>query len=455
MKGRYPQRIRPVPPDRGPTAGRIGPATKWIRDDGYTWLLAIVFWLIFYQNLPHDLAGMASNGAFADPNVSDRVIKIGMIALSCYLIANRWMLARLLARHLNLGFAGYFLLAPLSMVWSISPVDTLLRFVSLAAVLLICFSIGLASWTPRRLQQLALPPIMFILLASLLLGAINYRLVIEAGTDIAQLNSWHGITTSKNEFGMISSFGVIICVNRWLSKEGRGGWALAGAAVSMTCVLFSRSNTSLFASTLAVGSMVLMMRVPLIKQRYTTTLAISIAVLILIYELVIQRVIPGVDVLLAPVIGLTGKDTTFSARATIWKVVKEHIALSPWIGSGYGAYWVGPVPQSPSYIFLKVMYLYPTESHNGYLEVMNDLGVLGLGCLLVLIVWYIRQSLQLIRTDRSQGVLYLGLLFQEMVMDMSESDWFSRSGTASVFALSSVCLSRALVEVRLRSIPAR
>jgi exopolysaccharide production protein ExoQ len=447
--------LRPYgrPPKPEPPSAQVAPPTRWVRDDGYTWLLAIVFWLIFYQNLPHDLAGMASNGPFADPNASDRLIKMGMLAISCYLIANRWLLARNLARHLNPGFAGYFILAPLSMLWSISPVDTLLRSVSLAAVLMVCFSFGLASWTPRRFQRVALPPLLFIMLASLLIGAISPRLVIEAGTDVAQLNAWHGISGSKNEFGMLSSFGVIICFNQWLGREGRANWALLGAVASFTCVLLSRSNTSLFACSLAVLSMVLMMRVPLIKKRYTTQLAISIAVLILIYELVIQRVIPGVDVLLAPVLGLTGKDTTFSARTTIWRVIKDHIALSPWVGSGYGAYWVGAIPGTASYIFLQVMYLYPSESHNGYLEVMNDLGVLGLICLLVFIIFYIRQALQLIRTDRSQGVLYLALLFQEMVMDMSESDWFSRSGTAAILGLASICLSRALLDVRLRAMP--
>lgn len=427
---------------------------RWVRDDGYLLVLAILFWLIFYQNLPGDLAGMHSEGSFAEANNLARGIKVCTIAVSCYIIWSRWLLARNFAAYLNPGLVAFFALSLLSVVWSIDASSTLIRFVAFAAMLLLCFAFSLASWHPRRFQQVVIPPIMLILIASLLLGAVSPSLVMESGIDIAQKDSWHGITHSKNEFGMLASFGTILCANAWMARRPGtiGLISAAGTVVAFCCVILSRSNTSLFASTLAVSSMVLVMRVPLIKRRYTNLVVVSIALLILLYEMVIQNVIPGVDVLLAPVVGLTGKDTTFSARTVIWKVIKDHIQLSPYLGSGYGAYWVGAIPGTPSYIFLSVMYLYPTESHNGYLEVINDLGLVGLGCLLLFLFWYIRQALQLMRTDRSQAALYLGLLFQEMVINMSESDWFSRTNTFAMLALGSLCLSRALFNVRLQEL---
>jgi O-antigen ligase len=95
------------------------------------------------------------------------------------------------------------------------------------------------------------------------------------------------------------------------------------------------------------------------------------------------------------------------------------------------------------------MYFYPTEAHNGYLDVVNDLGLLGLMCVLAFLFWYMRQALQLMRFDRSQAALYLALLFQEMVMNMSESEWFSRGSTFAVLVLASACLSRGVLEVRM------
>jgi O-antigen ligase len=94
------------------------------------------------------------------------------------------------------------------------------------------------------------------------------------------------------------------------------------------------------------------------------------------------------------------------------------------------------------------MYFYPTEAHNGYLDAVNDLGIVGLICVLVFLFWYIRQALQLMRIDRNQASLYLALLLQQMVMNMSESEWFSRGSTFAVLILASICLSRGLLEVR-------
>ena len=64
---------------------------------GYFFLvpLSVFFWLIFYQNLPDYLNGVEFK-PISTIGAIDRTIKIGMIAISCALIATRWPLARLL-----------------------------------------------------------------------------------------------------------------------------------------------------------------------------------------------------------------------------------------------------------------------------------------------------------------------------------------------------------------------
>jgi hypothetical protein len=62
--------------------------------------------------------------------------------------------------------------------------------------------------------------------------------------------------------------------------------------------------------------------------------------------------------------------------------------------------------------------------------------------------------LQLMSFDRGQAVLYLALLFQQMVDNLSESEWFSRTATSTILILASLCLSRALLEQRLSVQPA-
>jgi O-antigen ligase len=429
----------------------LGATVRNVKGGGWLVLLTVLLWLSIYQNLPDNLGGMSAGGGVAEANVQNRIIKISLIVMSIYLIASRWSLVRSLAKHVNLGAAAVLVLAPLSALWSIEPAATLLRFTSLASIALVCFAISLAGWHRYRLQQVGLPPLMLILLASLVVGIIYPDKITELGTDLSQNGAWHGVTHSKNEFGMMSSISVIICANRWLSGEGSPFGAIAGTAVAFVCLTLSRSNTSLFATLVALFFMVLVMRVPVIRQRYSTHVAAAIAGTILLYELAIQDVVPGVYTLLTPIRNLTGKDTTLSGRTIIWKVIKDHIPGAPYLGTGYGAYWLGPTPSSPSYVFVPLMYFYPTEAHNGYLDIVNDLGLVGLACLLAFLFFFIRQALELMRTDRSQAALYLALLFQQMVMNMSESEWFSRGSTFAILLLATACMCRAAHEARLHT----
>ena len=443
-------------PRRQSQANRtIRPSLRRVADRGTLIVLSILFWLIFYQDLPANLGlnplpGAVSEGivGIGGANWVDRVARLATIGICLGLAVARWPLARSLLRTINPGLEAFMVLVPLSAVWSIDSSATLLRFMSLATMVLVCFAVALGGWSRQRLQQLVMPPIMYILVVSLVVGMIYPERVIELGNDLSQKNAWHGITHFKNQFGITASIGIILCFHRWLSGGRRAFWAIAGIAAGTACVIFSRSNTSQLATMICMLFMVLVMRVPVIKQRYTTHVVIGIAATLLLYQLVIQDVIPGVHVLLGPIARLTGKDTTFSSRTIIWEIIKEHIRLAPFLGTGYGAYWTGEFVTSPSYVYMYRLFFYPSEAHNGYLDIVNDLGLVGLACLLVFIGWFLRRALQFIRIDRSQAALYIALLFQQMVMNMSESEWFSRSSTSLVLLLAATCLSRDLLEHR-------
>lgn len=434
---------RPAAPRRD-----IGAAIRKAAGHTYFAPLLILFWFIFYQNTPDALNGIPFK-PLSTLGTPDRIYKIGAILLSCAVIASQWSYARQLLRTLNPGLVAFMVLIPLSAAWSIDSSATLLRYTTLLSIVLLCIAIPLAGWDRQRLQQVGLPPLMTVLVVSLLVGILFPDMVKEKGTDISLADAWHGITFQKNGFGGTASIVTILCAHRLLAPGKHTIWTIAGIVVATTCLLLSRSSTSLLSMLVCVTFMVAVLRVPVIKRRFSTHVVIALFSLILVYELAVQNLIPGVATLLAPVMHLTGKDMTFSARSIIWEVVKQHSAAAPWLGTGYGAYWTGPTPNSPSYIFLSRLYFYPTQSHNGYLEILNDLGRVGLICLLAFLVFFVRQALQLMPFDRGQAVLYLALLFQQMVDNLSESEWFSRTAVCALLILVSTCLSRALSEQRM------
>jgi O-antigen ligase len=199
--------------------------------------------------------------------------------------------------------------------------------------------------------------------------------------------------------------------------------------------------------------MVLVMIAPSNLRRFMPYIVSTFAILVVVYALAVLNIIPGSHLLLDPIAELTGKDMTFSNRAVIWDIIKEHVQLAPVLGSGYGAYWTGPLPSSPSYVFLTRMgNFYPTQSHNGYLEIVNDLGFVGLICLLGYLVFWVYQSLQLMKFDRGQAMLFLALFFQQAITNLSESTWLAINSAfaIAVATLATFALSRALLEQRLR-----
>jgi exopolysaccharide production protein ExoQ len=93
---------------------------------------------------------------------------------------------------------------------------------------------------------------------------------------------------------------------------------------------------------------------------------------------------------------------------------------------------------------------FPGSAHNGYLDIANDLGWVGLAALLGFIATYLRQALQLLRIDGSQAILYVALLIQQAVTNLSESHWFSvQSVDFVIVTLATTSLARGLLQHRL------
>jgi O-antigen ligase len=438
-----------APSGPGGLRAKLLPALRHAAGRGFLIPLLVLFWVIFYQDLPNQMKGVSLKPIDTGSDV-DRIIKIGMLAFASAMLASRSSEFRAVLTKINPGLVAMLVLIPLSAIWSIDQSATLLRYTTLVAQTLLCLAIPLAGWERDRLQQASLPPMMTILVASLAVGAVSPDLVKSDIDDISLKDAWHGITYQKNQFGGLASIATLFCLHRILAPGKWSPWAMIGICISVTCLALSRSSTSLLATVVVGAFMFGMLKIDFIKRRFSTPFVVSIFALLIVYTLATQNLIPGVEKLMAPIMHLTGKDMTFSARSFIWNVIKEHSAGAPWLGTGYAAYWTGETPTSASYIFVYLMHFYPTSSHNGYLEILNDLGRVGLICLLVFLVVYLRQALRLLPYDRKQAVLYLAILLQQMIANMSESEWFSRSAFSTVVTLATVCLARAHVDLEMR-----
>ncbi len=416
---------------------------------GKSTLTVLLVWvLIIYQTVPGEIFSQrGSLVADMSANPVTRVIKLALLALSALIVSKRIPLLMRVLKNTNGFFIFFVLLVPMSVLWSIGPGDTLARFISLLSMIGVALAFAVDGWHPQRLQSVLRPVITLLLVGSLIFGLVAPDMAIEQGEGTLK-NSWHGLASQKNQFGQLGTFGMIFWLHATLARQV-GIWkGLAGVALGFTCVLLSRSSTSLMAAIVVALFMLLLQRAPGSLRRYMPYLIALFAVIVVTYALAVLNLIPGSAILLEPITAITGKDMTFSNRSEIWRIIKEHIQYAPMLGSGYGAYWIGPVPSSPSYTFLAQLYFYPTESHNGYLEIVNDLGYVGMVCLVGFLFVYIRQALQLMKVDRAQTVLLLGLFFQQAIVNLSESCWLAINAgfILCIMTLAVMALARALAE---------
>ena len=76
---------------------------------------------------------------------------------------------------------------------------------------------------------------------------------------------------------------------------------------------------------------------------------------------------------LADILALLERDVTLSGRTLLWPLVFQEILERPLLGYGYGAFWIS----ESSDIWTTLQWTAP-HAHNGFLELMLDLGFLGL-----------------------------------------------------------------------------
>lgn len=404
-----------------------------------------IAYMVIYIAPPSSQVTMAAN-----PNT--RFIKLVLLALAAAIVLSRMVVTRGFLKEMNRFFLMFIALASLSVLWSIDRSVTIDRLVTLASMTLVCVACGVGAWQPKRFQELIRPALSLILIASLVAGVLHPGLVTEHGDTLSLKSAWRGLTPQKNVFGEIASFGAILWMHAWFARERRGWRSLLGAVMALTCVVLSRSSTSLLCTAFALVFMAILMRSGAGMRRYMPYIVVLFAGVVITYALAVMNVVPGIErILLDPVMRLTGKNLTFSGRTQIWHLVQLNIARHPYLGSGYGAYWgAGPVPSSPSYIFVLRMWgFWPTESHNGYIEITNDLGYAGLMCALGYIFAYLWQCIRLFRFDRAQAVLFMAILFQQSLLNLSESTWLDLDNFCfTIMTVATALLARALYEHR-------
>ncbi|MDW7681296.1 MAG: O-antigen ligase family protein, partial [bacterium] len=137
-----------------------------------------------------------------------------------------------------------------------------------------------------------------------------------------------------------------------------------------------------------------------------------------------------------------GRDISFTGRTELWKDLLHLSKDRMWFGYGFAAFWVFE-PINPKLLLLFEKYVWlPNEAHLGYLDIVMQIGVVGLLLFSIAIAAYFIKLIKLNTT-------FFGtwLIIAILILNLQESTLlFPRVFSGEVFLISYLALYQNLDE---------
>lgn len=301
------------------------------------------------------------------------------------------------------------LLMLLSAVWSLAP-DITLRRATLQCIVI--SSVMLAITSLQRVDQVFL---LIYRVASAVLVFDCFMVLRANGFD--EVGLFRGIHPHKNVVGYIGALSIIIGV--WVRRSGllsSSRWNTAYLITWVALLVLSQSKTSLAltlgAPALAIG-----------LWRLSRSLKVGLSVPLLVgssvaYCIFAVLFIAGVDV--AQVVVDWVQSVGFTGRDEIWRFLIARFLERPWLGHGFGGFWdIGP--SSPNLLYGTGYVPMINQAHNGYLDLLLSLGVVGVLAYLILLASFFVSLPRTVGANDSVLLLCWCLLMFTLLHNLTET----------------------------------
>ena len=335
-----------------------------------------------------DILRLFFSSTNGEPLFEFRALSLMIYAVTAAMLLSRPRIAAAQLRRAPL-LALLLLLPMVSMLWSASMKDTGIRaFTMLGSCL---FGYYLASrYSPRELLRLLMHASTWMALLSLLLIVALPAYGVHSGESWA--GTWRGAYVHKNGFGAGMAFAAgFLSLGLIYRVGGNRSGTIMALLLCFALLLGSRSATSLVAFTF---SMVCVGLARLLLGPLRPLLLPGVVVIAPM--LLVGLVLLDAD-MIADFTALLGKDASFSGRLPLWKSAWPWIEIRPWLGYGYEAFWTDA--QTPVRIIMLQIFYRPFYSHNGMIELLLSLGVLGASVFAGLLVVFTFRILRTLTVD--------------------------------------------------------
>jgi exopolysaccharide production protein ExoQ len=340
---------------------------------------------------------------FNPPELLLATIALWLLCLLLMFGHVRATLRTMLQQRVVLAFS---LLAFASTLWSQDPLLTLRKAVLL---FLICaFAWFIAScYSPADQVRLLVAAGLIVALACVAMALF----LPEYG--ISKDGEWKGIFGHKNRMGLgilylFSSLPFCAIPNfKSLAK------VTLLAILPLGLILLSQSKTSLIMAAVLVAVRFLGPRFVRMRKEH---LPFALFALFIGLALAAFVLVAGEDLMLS----LLGRNATLTGRTEHWAILYQYFLDHRWLGYGFQAFWTG---SGDSLSVIRQVNGVMKGSDSGYVDLMLQFGLLGLGLLLGLMLMCLRNFARLFQAPAMPLVAlwYAGLILTTFLGSVTET----------------------------------
>ena len=306
-----------------------------------------------------------SSGALLPLLLGDRSVVYSIFWGTIYLItlfkfrSNMNSVLRLFIEEKMYLLTLLFILA--SVLWSVFPGITFKHFLTLLGTTIIGAYLG-SRYDMREIVDISLAA----LGVGMILSILSIVCFPRIAQDLDQYDlAWKGVYATKNSLGRLMAYSIVLILVRFFWEKQVKLVQFFYLIFSVLLLMLSGSKTGI-GVVIAMGCVILCFKYKrLISKKLILAIA-SIALLLLI------SIVNYLEALLE----LFGRDLTFTGRTVLWELSIEKLLEKPFLGYGYDAFWQGW--DGPSSDIWNILRWEPPHSHNGFIDVALNLGLIGL-----------------------------------------------------------------------------
>lgn len=224
-------------------------------------------------------------------------------------------------------------------------------------------------------------------------------------------NTWRGLHATKNNLGQHAAIIIIFFTFQYVSSFSRLNklYNIFFVLLSIILLIGSVSMTNIVLINVFAIFFFLLSSKKILN-------IIGIGYNFVISLIVVYSIIIGVTLILYPEIfniffDITGKDPTLTGRTDIWLLLLSQNTNNLITGVGFQSFWI---PEKLSKLTL-FQYWLPNQSHNGYLDIILEIGIVGLILFLLVIYSFMKNA------KTNNNYIWISIVFYTLLLNLSES----------------------------------